>query len=55
MIICYAVAIVLILGYGVLCARDNRARATSIESSMAAERDWMDLTDKENEAFKYTT
>lgn len=55
MIICYVVAIVLILAYGALCVRDNRNRAVAIGNSVAAEQDWLDLTDKQNEGFKYTT
>lgn len=55
MIVCYVVAIVMILCYGALCAKDNRARAVAIGNSVAAEQDWLDLTDKQNEGFKYTT
>jgi hypothetical protein len=36
------------------CVRSNRARAGQI-SENKGDIDWLDLTDKENEAFKYTT
>lgn len=55
MIVCYVVAILMILCYGALCLRDNRKRAAAIESRVAVEQDWLDLTDKQNQGFKYTT
>jgi MFS transporter, ACS family, allantoate permease len=54
MIVCYAFAIVVILVYGFLCMRDNKARMEETEGEMG-DRDWLDLTDKENCLFKYTT
>lgn len=55
MIVCYVVAICMILCYGLVCARDNRKRAAVLETTVAAEQDWLDLTDKQNEGFRYTT
>ncbi|KAH8881764.1 putative allantoate permease [Thozetella sp. PMI_491] len=55
MIVTYVVAIVAILAYGALCHFSNQKRKEVIESSVAGEQDWLDLTDKENRAFKYTT
>lgn len=55
MIVCYVVAILMVLCYGALCLRDNRKRAAAIESRVAVEQDWLDLTDKQNQGFKYTT
>lgn len=55
MIVCYVVAIFMICCYGVLCARDNNKKAAAIQNNIAAEQDWLDLTDKQNEGFKYTT
>ena len=55
MIVCYAVAMVSISLYGFICHTSNKRRAEAIESHMAADHDWLDLTDKENEGFRYTT
>ncbi|KAJ9143862.1 Allantoate transporter [Pleurostoma richardsiae] len=55
MVVCYIVAIFAILAYGALCHMDNKKRAAAIESRLAAEQDWLDLTDKQNQGFKYTT
>lgn len=55
MIVCYVVAICIILWYGAVCARDNRRRAAVVENTVAAEQDWLDLTDQQNTGFKYTT
>ncbi|KAJ5579940.1 uncharacterized protein N7459_005925 [Penicillium hispanicum] len=55
MIVCYVVAIVAVLAYGYVCHSSNVKRKDAIESQMAADQDWLDLTDKENEGFKYTT
>ena len=55
MIVCYIVAIIAILSYGALCHMSNRKRAEAIEARVAAEQDWLDLTDKQNEGFRYTT
>lgn len=54
MIICYVFAIVIILAYGALCRADNQNRA-EMETSVVNEQDWLDLTDKENKSFNYTT
>ncbi|BEJ11629.1 hypothetical protein CspHIS471_0200890 [Cutaneotrichosporon sp. HIS471] len=54
----YCVAIVLLGIYGFLCARDNRRRDRAqhemeeVDSNVAKE--WQDLTDKQNPAFRYT-
>lgn len=55
MIVSYVVTMICILVYGMLCHMSNRKRATVIESELAADQDWLDLTDKKNEAFRYTT
>ncbi|CRG92567.1 putative transporter C460,05 [Talaromyces islandicus] len=57
MIVCYVVAIVAVLTYGALCHRENRKRAAEMQDGgvTAADQDWLDLTDRENRAFKYTT
>jgi ACS family allantoate permease-like MFS transporter len=55
MIVCYVVAIVLISTYGFICHRENVRRAGAIEAGVAAEHDWLDETDRQNEGFKYTT
>lgn len=57
MIVCYAIAIVLILIYGSICHRENKQREADIQNGVvtADGQDWLDLTDKENRAFKYTT
>ncbi|CAI7621439.1 unnamed protein product [Penicillium pancosmium] len=55
MIICYIIAMFAIASYGIICHFGNKKRAEAIESRMAADQDWLDLTDKENEGFKYTT
>lgn len=44
-----------ITSYGIICQFGNKKRAEAIESRMAVDQDWLDLTDKENEGFKYTT
>lgn len=55
MIVCYVVAMICIVAYGILCQLSNRSRKDVIESEAAADQDWLDLTDKENKGFKYTT
>ncbi|KAJ5272921.1 hypothetical protein N7478_008046 [Penicillium angulare] len=55
MIVCYVVAMISISLYGFICYTSNKGRAEAIESRMAADHDWLDLTDKENEGFIYTT
>ncbi|KAJ5087253.1 hypothetical protein N7456_010869 [Penicillium angulare] len=55
MIVCYVVAMISIALYGFICHTSNKRRAEAIESHMAADHDWLDLTDKENEGFRYTT
>ncbi|TVY22577.1 putative transporter [Lachnellula hyalina] len=54
MIVCYCVAIFCILGYGAVCHVSNKRRAGEI-SENRGDMDWLDLTDKENISFKYTT
>ncbi|KAF3014987.1 hypothetical protein E8E14_006353 [Neopestalotiopsis sp. 37M] len=55
MIVCYVVAILLILTYGLVCHRKNVARAAAFEDQVAVEHDWLDETDMQNDGFKYTT
>jgi ACS family allantoate permease-like MFS transporter len=55
MIVCYVIAIFAVLSYGALCALDNRKRREAIEARVAADFDWLDLTDRQNEGFRYTT
>jgi hypothetical protein len=55
MIICYIVAMVCILTYGLVCRWENRKRADEADTVAVGEQDWLDLTDKENKGFKYTT
>lgn len=57
MIVCYDVAIVAVLAYGALAHRENQKRAAEMQDGgvTAADQDWLDLTDGENRAFKYTT
>lgn len=55
MIVCYVVAIICILAYGLLCTWENRKRLGAAEGEVAAEQDWLDLTDKQKEGFRYTT
>jgi hypothetical protein len=57
MIVCYVIAIIAVLAYGVLCHRENQKRAVEMRDGgvTAADQDWLDLTDGENRAFKYTT
>ncbi|CAK7216547.1 hypothetical protein SCUCBS95973_002843 [Sporothrix curviconia] len=56
MIVCYAVAIVAILGYGAMCHAHNRWRAAVVENNaVGADQDWLDTTGLKNESFKYTT
>ncbi|RDW65332.1 putative allantoate permease-2 [Coleophoma crateriformis] len=54
MIVCYVVSIILILVYGYVCAASNKKRQDEIAESKG-ENDWLDLSDKQNVAFKYTT
>lgn len=53
MIVCYVFAIIIILIYGMVCVKSNRGRAEEIADGSG--QDWLDLTDKENKGFKYTT
>jgi len=55
MIVCYIVAMCSITAYGLVCYFSNKKRADAIEGRMAADHDWLDMTDKENVGFKYTT
>jgi MFS transporter, ACS family, allantoate permease len=57
MIVCYIVAIFTILTYGYLCHRENKQREADIQNGLvtADGQDWLDLTDKQNRSFKYTT
>lgn len=54
MIVCYVVAIVLILLYGYLCYRSNLSRKEDIDLAVG-DQDWLDKTDRELKGFKYTT
>lgn len=53
MIVCYVVAIALILTYGFLCQKSNKERQEEI--AVAGDEDWLDRTDKEMKGFRYTT
>lgn len=53
MIVCYVVAVALILAYGAMCHVSNKKRASEVEKG--GEQDWLDLTDCENRSFLYTT
>jgi hypothetical protein len=55
MIVCYIIAMFAITAYGIICRFSNKKRTEAIEGRMAADQDWLDLTDKENVGFKYTT
>lgn len=55
MIVCYVVAMICVLAYGALCAMSNRHRDAEANEQVAASQDWLDLTDKEYQGFKYTT
>ncbi|KAF9247583.1 hypothetical protein DTO013E5_4687 [Penicillium roqueforti] len=55
MIVCYIVAMFAITAYGLVCHFSNKRRAEAIENHMAADHDWLDMTDKANVGFKYTT
>lgn len=54
MIVCYVVAICCILTYGFMCHKSNVRRAEEINENVG-DLDWLDLTDKENPSFKYTS
>ncbi|KKY23939.1 putative allantoate [Phaeomoniella chlamydospora] len=54
MIVCYVVAIICIMAYGAICHMSNKKRKGEI-SEVSGEMDWLDLTDRENKAFMYTT
>ena len=54
MLICYLIATVLNLIYGALCYRSKRRRSVKIDEK-SGEGDWLDLSDKENRSFLYTT
>jgi MFS transporter, ACS family, allantoate permease len=53
MIVCYVVAIICILAYGGVCHLSNKQRAEEIAAG--SHQDWLDVTDKENRSFVYTT
>jgi hypothetical protein len=57
MIVCYIVAIAMILSYGVICHRENRKRKREASGGGVGvgAQDWLDLTDRENRGFRYTT
>ncbi|KAJ5724999.1 uncharacterized protein N7483_006356 [Penicillium malachiteum] len=55
MIVCYIVAMICIVIYGMVCHLDNKRRAEAIQNQLSADQDWLELTDKENSGFKYTT
>jgi len=52
--VCYYVAIRCILTYGAISWRNNERRRAEM-SEKSGETDWLDWTDKENVAFRYTT
>ncbi|KAL4904093.1 hypothetical protein BDW74DRAFT_168546 [Aspergillus multicolor] len=53
MIVCYGIAITAISMYGVLCHKENKKRQVLGEPMSG--QDWLDLTDKQNIGFRYTT
>ncbi|KAF2636341.1 putative allantoate permease [Massarina eburnea CBS 473.64] len=53
MIVCYVVAMALVLAYGYLCRKSNAERADDI--AVAGDEDWLDMTDREIKGFRYTT
>ncbi|EMC99244.1 hypothetical protein BAUCODRAFT_65035 [Baudoinia panamericana UAMH 10762] len=53
MIVCYVIAILCILAYGAACHISNKRRAEEIAAG--SDQDWLDLSDKENRSFVYTT
>lgn len=57
MIVCYVIAIILILVYGFISHRENKQREADIQNGAvtADGQDWLDLTDQQNRSFKYTT
>lgn len=54
MIVCYVIAIVMVLAYGAVCHASNKRRAVEILEK-SGDEDWLDLSDKENRGFRYTT
>ncbi|KAH7310820.1 hypothetical protein B0I35DRAFT_482101 [Stachybotrys elegans] len=54
MIVCYVIAMICVLLYGLVCTWDNLKRAEAFNGE-AGEQDWLDKTDKENKSFHYTT
>lgn len=54
MIICYVIAMLCILTYGFICHSSNKQRAIQSQD-LEGDDDWLDLTNKENRTFKYTT
>jgi len=57
MLLCYAACIVLAIAYGLACRFENAQRAKRIVGEDVDEHDadFMDLTDKQNKSFRYTT
>ena len=57
MLLCYAVCIVLAIAYGVVCRWENQQRdKAAIENEVDEHAaDFLDLTDKQNASFRYTT
>lgn len=57
MLLCYAVCIVLAIMYGLVCRWENQQRdKAAIESEVDEHAaDFLDLTDKQNASFRYTT
>ncbi|KAL5335973.1 allantoate permease [Aspergillus crustosus] len=53
MIVCYGVAMSTISVYGLICHRENKRRQAL--DRPVGEQDWLDLTDRQNEGFRYTT
>lgn len=54
MLVCYVVAMLCILTYGMICHLSNKGRSANCQEHDGGD-DWLDLTDKQNTAFKYTT
>ncbi|OAA54078.1 Major facilitator superfamily domain, general substrate transporter [Niveomyces insectorum RCEF 264] len=57
MLLCYALCIVLAIIYGLMCRWENNQRDKAAPAGIIDEHagDFLDLTDKQNQSFRYTT
>lgn len=55
MIIYYIVTMFSITVYGLVYYIGNKKRKEAIKARMSTNHDWLDMTDKDNLGFKYTT